>query len=147
MTVYWWALLLFGISDVLLHYSLPFVFIGCLGKIYLHDGCLQGIAGSTIRATRPCALFTFQIFNYLMFLVPCYYHCCMFLPSLFSHSVTIDEISGQKGWKEDRTVLKYRQPKLVSYASKFLYVTIFSFSVFGFYVGTNRKAGGFLEFF
>jgi hypothetical protein len=67
MTVYWWALLLFGISDVLLHYSLPLVFIGCLGKIYLHDGRLQGIAGSTIRAARSCALFTFSVLNYRIF--------------------------------------------------------------------------------
>jgi hypothetical protein len=108
MTVYWWALLLFGISDALLQYSLTFVFIGCSGKIYLHDGHLQGIAGSVIRAARPCALFTFSVFNYLVFLVPCYYHCCMLLPSLFSYSITMDEISGHKGWKEDRRVLKHR---------------------------------------
>jgi hypothetical protein len=49
----------------------------------------------------------------------------MFLPSLFSHSVTIHEISGHKGWKEDRKVLKHRSPKLVSCSSDFLYATSF----------------------
>jgi hypothetical protein len=64
----------------------------------------------------------------------------MFLPSLFSHSITIDEIAGRKSLKEDRTVLKPRSPKLVSYASDFIYVTIFSFSGIWFVYGYTRKS-------
>jgi hypothetical protein len=81
-----------------------------------------------------------RIFNALMFLVPCYHHCCMFLPSLFSHSITLDEIPGHKSWKEDRTVLKPRSPKLVSFASDFLYVISFSFFGIWFLCGYTRKS-------
>jgi hypothetical protein len=67
------------------------------------------------------------IFSALIFLLPSYHHCCMFLHSLFSHSITIDEIPGHKIWKEGRTVIKPHSPKLVSYASDFLFETSFSF--------------------
>jgi len=69
----------------------------------------------------------------------------LFLPSLFSHSITIDEIPGHKSWKEGRTVLKPRSPKLVSYASDFLYETSFSFFGIWFFIGTHGKADGFLK--
>lgn len=134
------ALLLFCISDVWLYCSVTFVFISCLSKKYLHDGYLQWIAGITITAARTCAPLLSRIFNVLMCLVPCYHHCCMFLPSLFSHLVTIYEILGHKSMKEDRTVLKPRSPKLVSYASDFLYVTSFSFFGIWFLCGYTRKS-------
>jgi hypothetical protein len=80
-----------------------------------------------------------RIFNALMFLVPCYHYCCMFLPPLLSNSITIDEIPGHKSWKEDRTVPKPRSPLLVSYASDFLYVNFFSFFGIWFLYGYTKK--------
>jgi hypothetical protein len=81
-----------------------------------------------------------RTFNALMFLLPSYHLCSMFLPSLFSHSITIDEIPGRKSWKEGRTVLKPRSPNLVSYASDFLYETSFSFFGIWFSYGHTRKS-------
>jgi hypothetical protein len=59
------VLRLIGISDVLLRYSVSFVFSSCLGNIYLQDGYLQKLAGSTTSAARPCARFTISHLQFL----------------------------------------------------------------------------------
>jgi len=120
-------LLLFSISYVSLYYSVTFVFISCLGTKYLHDGCLQWMADSTIRVARTCALFNFSHLRCLDV------SCAMLSPLLYDFTFSFqpfsyyNEIPGHKSWAEDRTVLKPRSPKMVSYASDFLYVTSFSF--------------------
>jgi len=71
--------------------------------------------------------------------------CAMLSPLLYVFTFSFqpfsyyNKIPGHKSWTEDRTVLKPHSPKMVSYASDFLYVTSFSFFGIWFLCEYRRK--------